>query len=215
MWTATFIRKHIFNLPVDQPFTTRECLIYGMRAAVDQVLCRLVRNGTIRRLARGIFVRDEKKYFSVFEIANIRAQAFGHKIMRHDFVIPSERYSQEPPIIEPKLFINSYSSQLCVDGKPIRLRGTVHRKMRLDEGKVGQALKALWALGKERVTKETVILATSGFRRTERQEIIHYIKWLPAWLSNFFIKPDHWPFPQKKLASVELVIEPKILVRLL
>jgi len=213
MWTTCFIKRHILKLPKDQPFTTRDCLIYGMRTAIDQALSRLVKGGFIRRLARGIFVRDEKKYFSVFEIATIKAQAFGHKIMRHEFVIPSQRYSLDEPIIEPKLFINSHASQFCVDGKVIKLRGTPDRKMRLDEGKVGQALKVLWTLGKDKVTRETVILATCRFDWTERQEIIHYIKWLPAWLGNFFIKRDCWPFPIKSKIPY-LPPQPKILVRL-
>jgi hypothetical protein len=213
MCTASFIWRHIHKLPADQPFTTRDCLIYGIRSAVDQALYRLVKNRTIRRLARGIFVRDEKKYFSVFEIATIKAEAFGHKIMRHDFVIPTELHNGLNPIIEPKLFINSRSSQFCVDGKVIKLHGTTHRKMRFDSGKTGQALKALWKLGNGNVTRETIMYATYRFNRIDREETIHYIKWLPAWLSKFFIKPDHWPFPNKPLPL--LPTQPKILVRLM
>jgi len=79
MWTASDIRRHIFGLPARQPFSTRDCLVYGKRSAVDQELYRLVKNGEIRRLARGLFVRDQKIEFSVFEIANLKAQAFGRK----------------------------------------------------------------------------------------------------------------------------------------
>src|SRR5215472_2800695 len=131
MWTAACIRKHIFSLPLDKPFTTRDCLIYGVRAAVDQTLYRLVKNGTIRRLARGIFVRDERKYFSAYKIAKLRAEAFGRKIMRHDFVIPDE-FTRNHTIIEPKLFVNSDTTQICIDGKKIKLRGVSQRKMRLN-----------------------------------------------------------------------------------
>ncbi len=59
MYTATFIRRHIFQLPAGQLFATRHLLAYGSRAAVDQALYRLVRSGVIVRLARGVFVRQE------------------------------------------------------------------------------------------------------------------------------------------------------------
>jgi hypothetical protein len=215
MWVTTYVKRHVFRLPKDQPFTTRDCLIYGVRSAVDQALYRLVKTGIIRRLARGIFVRDQKKYFTVLEIANIKAEAFGHKIMRHDFVIPSEVNNLATPIIEPKLFINSRSSQFCVDGKVIKLRGTADRKMKLDGGKAGQALKALWKMGRDNVNLDAITRATSGFTRTDRQEIIHYMKWLPAWLGGYFIKRDKWPFPLRNPSSPWPTIEPKILVRLL
>jgi hypothetical protein len=180
MWTATFIRRHIFSLPADQPFTTRDCLIYGVRAAVDQTLYRLVKKGTIRRLARGIFVRDERKYFSVFEIASIKAEAFGRKILKHDGAAAL-------------FIINSRSTSFRSGGKVIALQERSQRKMRLGDGKVGQAMQALWQIGEGEVNRSVIQRATDHFRSTDRVEVTTSIRWLPAWLSDFFIKPDHWP----------------------
>jgi hypothetical protein len=144
----------------------------------------------------------------------IKAEAFGHKIMRHEFVIPSDP-SSCTTIIEPKLFINSHSSRFYVDGKVIKLNGVAHRKMRLDEGKIGQALKALWKVGKREMTHEIFLRATDRFGRTDRLDMLHYIKWLPSWLSDFFIKPDRWPFPTISKGVPDEIRQPKILVRLL
>jgi len=212
MWTASCIRRHIFNLPADQPFTTRDCLGYGVRSAVDQALYRLVKNGTIRRLARGIFVRDERTYFSVFEIAKLRAKAFGRKLMRHDFVIPTTLEPNAPTMIEPKLFINCRTTQLQIDGKATKLHGISERKMRLNESKTGQALQALWKMGKHKVNREVIGHACFHFGRTDRQEVDNYMRWLPAWLNDFFITKR---YSCKKEALALENMQPKILVRLL
>jgi len=219
MWVTASIKRHILKLPIDQPFTTRDCLVHGVRSAVDQALYRLVKNGTVRRLARGVFVRHESRwYFSVFEIAKLRAEAFGRKIMRHDFVIPSD-LDRNNTTIEPKLFINSDSTQLCVDGKVTKLHGISNRKMRLDATKTGQALKALWELGKENVNREVIMYATFHFGRTDREDIKKYIRWLPAWLSKYFIKWNKYPYAQCRRLLMEVEKQekkqPQILVRLL
>jgi len=219
MWVTASIKRHILKLPIDEPFTTRDCLVYGVRSAVDQALYRFVKIGFIRRLARGVFVRDESKwYFSVFEIAKLRAEAFGRKIMRHDFVIPSD-LDRNKTIIEPKLFINSGSTKLCVDGNVTKVHGISNRKMRLDATKTGQALKALWKLGKENVNPEVIMYATFHFGRTDREDIKKYVRWLPAWLSEYFIKWNKYPYAHYRRLQMEMEKQekkqPQILVRLL
>ncbi|MBI4533459.1 MAG: type IV toxin-antitoxin system AbiEi family antitoxin domain-containing protein, partial [Candidatus Melainabacteria bacterium] len=57
MFTSSFIKRHIYRLPLDKIFSTRDFLIYGSRTAVDQTLAKLVKKGMIIRLARGVFVK--------------------------------------------------------------------------------------------------------------------------------------------------------------
>jgi hypothetical protein len=216
MWTAASIRRHIFSLPADKPFTTRDCLTYGIRSVVDQTLYRLVKNGTIRRLGRGIFVRDERKKFSAFQIAKLKAEAFGRKIMQHEFVIPTECNCGKTTV-EPKLYVNSDTTEICIDGGVTRLNGVSHRKMRLNACKTGQALKALWKMGRNNVDHEVIRRATFHFGRIEREVVTDFIRWLPAWLSDYFLKRSLWHYQRR---GIQQLIEaekkqPKILVRLL
>ena len=69
------IRQHISRLEKSQPFTTKEFLIYGTRTAVDQTLCRLVKDGFIVRLARGVFAKDCCKKYSDLEIYTARVKS--------------------------------------------------------------------------------------------------------------------------------------------
>ncbi len=50
MCTAA-IREKISNIDIDVLFSTREFLSYGKRAAVDEALYRMVKNGDITRVA--------------------------------------------------------------------------------------------------------------------------------------------------------------------
>jgi len=82
MWVISFIRKHILSLPDGRILTTRDFLTYGRRGAIDQGLSYLVKKGFIRRLARGVFVRDqlENMIFTNAEIAKAKAESFGRRL---------------------------------------------------------------------------------------------------------------------------------------
>ncbi len=89
MKTAAQIRKHIAELPVGALFTPAILLACGTRATVDQTLSRLVRAGTIQRIARGIFVRPEASHYAIqampepFRIAQSIAQRTGAIVQVH------------------------------------------------------------------------------------------------------------------------------------
>jgi len=184
---------------------------------VDQTLYRLVKNGTIRRLARGIFVRDERKKFSAFQIAKIKAEAFGRKIMQHEFVIPTELSYDQPTVVEPKLYVNSDTTEIRIDDGLTRLNGVSHRKMRLNACKTGQALMALWKMGRNNVDDEVIRRATCRFGRIERAAVIDYVRWLPAWLGDHFLRRILMSYKLKGIRQLKEAEEklPKILVRLL
>jgi len=92
MAASSLIRRHILTLPEGGTFTTRDVLCFGTRAAVDQALSRMVKARKIRRLARGVFAKDPSysEEYSLFEIAKLKAQAFGRKITQHPWTIASE-----------------------------------------------------------------------------------------------------------------------------
>ena len=71
------IRRHVQQLPKTQMFTSREMLVYGLRSAVDSALARMVSDGLIFRLARGVYIQDVTKLPSAFEIAQVKVRGFG------------------------------------------------------------------------------------------------------------------------------------------
>ncbi|MBL4951764.1 type IV toxin-antitoxin system AbiEi family antitoxin domain-containing protein, partial [Neobacillus sp. YIM B02564] len=60
---AKQVLEHAAGLPEGTPLVTKELLHLGNRAAVDQVLSRLVQRGTLLRAGRGIYVLPVESRF--------------------------------------------------------------------------------------------------------------------------------------------------------
>src|SRR5438309_1180711 len=56
--TIQLVTRFIARIGFDKLFTTRQLLLYGTRAAIDQALSRLVKAMHIARVARGVFIRE-------------------------------------------------------------------------------------------------------------------------------------------------------------
>jgi hypothetical protein len=69
------IRQHILRLGRTEPFTTKDFLIYGTRASVDQTLSRMVKVGFIVRLAPGVFARESSKEFTNLDIKTAKVKS--------------------------------------------------------------------------------------------------------------------------------------------
>ena len=63
MSTAAAVRARIQDMPRGRPFTSSSFIVLGPRGAVDRALSRIVHEGEIERLARGVFVRPRKNRF--------------------------------------------------------------------------------------------------------------------------------------------------------
>jgi hypothetical protein len=198
MSAISFIRRFIYRLPEGETFTTRDCLAFGFRSAVDRALSRLVKKGTIRRLARGIFARDPdcRRNFSDFEIAKLKAEAFGRKIVKHPFTVAIELGIISNGQAETVFSIDGYTSKFRIGDRTIHFKQISSRKMRLIKSKSGQAMCALWHLGKHLVTGVVVTKALSKFDRLDMIELRRNMRWMPAWLSDSFKFTRRWEFVQ-------------------
>ena len=63
MSTTEAVRVGIRDLPRGKPFTSAHFLKHGARGSVDRALSRLVREGYIQRVSRGVFVRPRTSRF--------------------------------------------------------------------------------------------------------------------------------------------------------
>jgi hypothetical protein len=196
MSATAFIRKFVLNLPEGKIFTTRDCLKYGFRAAVDEALYRLVKSGVIRRLCRGVFVRDtsEVMVYSDYEIAKIKAESFGRKLRQHASNLAAEMGLKTRKLAKRTFAINGWSTRFHYRGKVIYLKETCERKMLLNDDKPGKVLRALWQVGMEerQMSSSLIAKATVDFRKEEHKGLRQYSKWLPAWLNDSFKYVRRW-----------------------
>jgi hypothetical protein len=185
MWTSAHIRKFVFNLPKGVIFSTRQLLNFGSRAAVDQCLCRLVKNGDIRRLAWGLFMRDyiDVPMPSAFLIATEKAKAFGKEIALAGteaarllgVVASGER--------KTTYAINGRSSSFKYQKMRIYFKGISARKFSLGDNPIGLAIKALWQLGKGKCQYKDIRLVSLNFHRAQRQQFRLSRHLMPTWLT--------------------------------
>ena len=199
MSAMTFISRFVFRLPEGETFTTRDCLNFGLRSAVDRALSRLVKNGIIRRLARGVFAYDPDglRNYSDFEIAKLKAEAFGRKIAKHPAAIAQELEIDTPDNPQKQqdesvFSIDGHTSKFRVGDRIIHLKRSSTRKMRLANTKAGHAVRALWHLGKKTVNGQTVIQALLRFNRLDRLDLKRSARWIPAWLCDKFTYSRDW-----------------------
>jgi hypothetical protein len=85
---AKQIFEHAAGLPEGTPLVAKELLHLGSRAAVDQVLSRLVRRGTLLRAGRGIYVLPVESRFgtrapSAVKMVEGLAKQRGETIVSH------------------------------------------------------------------------------------------------------------------------------------
>lgn len=187
MWTTAQIKRHIANLKPGELFTTRNLLLYGKRGAIDQAVYVLVESDQILRLARGVFMKPAltKRVVTAFEIAQVKAAAFGKQLVSHAVDAATKLGLTEKGNEAPTYFVNGSSSSFRFGNIVIYLKRASMRKVILGDDKAGLAIKALWSLGKDALSKTSVMLATNEFGRQDRKKL-HYIKDLmPAWLSDF------------------------------
>ena len=187
--TTPFVRRHIFRLPLQKLFTTREFLLYGPRATIDQSLSRLVKKEVIVRVARGILVRYGSNLSKItpFDMAKAKAESFGKQIARWGGDIAHELGLIEKQSKEHIFCVNGSSSSFKFGEMTIHLRKVCARKMRFGENKAGKVLRALWHLGKFQVDAMCVDRSLRTCLRPDREEIRGSLCWLPTWLSNHFI----------------------------
>jgi hypothetical protein len=192
-----YIKRFLHKCNEGQLFTTREVLQYGTRAAVDQALQRLVKEGIIIRLARGVFIKYYIgfKWPSVFEVATAKAKAFQKQI-----IISGKDAAKALKVIPTtnqqgnNQYENSQNVVYSTDGSTsafhykdtkIIFKATSARQMSLGESRLGLAIRAIWYVGKV-CTPEQVENAVRNLNRVELLEFRCLASIMPFWFRPLF-----------------------------
>ena len=184
---ASYIRRHINNLPDDKAFSIRDFLIYGPRYTVDQVFHRLVVEGRIIRLARGVYIKDTAHRMpSLAEIIAVKVASFGRKIVVHGSKAASkltEKGQNEQTIV---FATNGATSSFRVGNYIVRLIRSSTRKLQSGDSPTGLAIRALWHLGKRVCNVEAAGKMVWGFQQNDRKELRLSAALMPQWLRDCF-----------------------------
>lgn len=189
MLTISHIRRLSNRLSPDELFTTRDCLSFGSRAAVDQALSRLVKFGEITRVARGVFAKFSANQiaYSPFKVASIKARAFGKQIFVHGLAAAKKLNISDSDNNEPTFATNGSTSSFRFQDTVIHLMGVSPRKTRLEDRPAGLLTRAMWHLGKTKCTPKLVHTATISFERHDRDDLRQSTWLMPAWMRELLV----------------------------
>ena len=186
------ILKAINSLGQGAVFVPTDFLSFGSRQAIDVVLHRLVRNGTIRRLARGIydFPKVHPKLGKLLPSPEKIAEALvGRDCTR---IQPTGAYaanilglSEQVPA--KVVFLTDGPSRTVKLGAiTIQLRRTTPKSMAMAGRLSGLLVQALRELGKEHISPERIEHLKRTIPLNARQELLKDIRFAPEWMHPIF-----------------------------
>ena len=191
MSTAKAVRAAIGKLPRGRPFTATRFLHHGTRGAVDRTLSRLAANGEIRRLAQGVFVRPRTSRFvgtvmpDIHEVVEVIARNNGETLQIHG-AEAARRFRLSTQVPTAPVFLTSGSTRtIRVAGIVVSMIHTSNRRRLQFAGEpTGAAISALWYLGKDNVTPETVATIEAALGPSESKKLRSAD--MPAWMQMAF-----------------------------
>jgi hypothetical protein len=193
MKTAAQVRKHIEALPEGALITSHELSVLGPRASVDQAVSRLVRSGHISRVTRGVFVKPKENRYvrglvppEPSMVAEAVARATGAEIQING-AEAARRFGFSTQVPMRHIFQTTGASRkLRIGAMPLELRRTSPRKLALAGRPAGEALSALWYLGKGQVGAGTVAQLRSRLPPEEFEALTGAVNAMPGWMAEAF-----------------------------
>lgn len=186
------ILKSINNLGHGAVFVPTDFLDFGSRQAVDIALHRLVRKGTIRRLARGVydFPKEHPKIGKLQPSPEKIAEALVDRDCTR--IQPTGAYaanvlglSEQVPA--KVVFLTDGPSRTVKIGTiTIQLRRTTPKNMAMAGRLSGLLVQALRELGKEHITSERIEHLKRTIPLDARQELLKDIRFAPEWMHSIF-----------------------------
>lgn len=190
MSTSKAMRERIGTHPAGTLFTPSLFVGLGSRAAVDQALMRMTKAGEIERIGHGLYMVPKAGKFGIKplpapeQIAQTLAQSDGATIEIHG-AEAARRFGLTTQMPSQAVFYTTGSSRAIRFGKMIvRLQHAAPRKLALAGRPAGQALSALWYLGRKQVTPNTFRKIKAKLPPAEFEVLCESRSLMPAWMAE-------------------------------
>jgi hypothetical protein len=190
MTTAKLVKQKISRLKRGEPFTSSKFRALGERTAVDKALSRLVASGEIRRVVKGVFVRPTINRYvgevlpEPWKVAKVIAESAGEKVEIHGAEAARRfGFSTQVPV-RPVFYTTGASRRFMLGNLEVVLKKVAKRKLKLSGSIAGQALSALWYLGKENVTAETFERLWQELPQEEYASLKSVESSMPGWMTH-------------------------------
>jgi hypothetical protein len=192
MKAAQIIRERIQAMPAGYVFMPANFAGVGTRASIDQALMRLMQAGSIERVGHGLYVSPKITRFglktmpSPESVAKAIATMEGATIEVHG-AEAARRFGLTTQVpAQPVFYTTGSSRSIRMGNLIIHFQHVAARKLAIAGRPAGQALVALWYLGKGVVTSQTFERIRSKLSY-EEFEVLKQAKFsMPAWMLEEF-----------------------------
>lgn len=190
MTTTKAIRNRINEIGAGEPFTSTAFVTLGSRPAIDQTLSRLVGKGELVRLARGVFVQPKKSRYvgevmpEPAKVAQAIASAQGETIQVHGAEAARLLGLTTQMPLQAVFYTTGRNREIKLGNLKLTLKHAAKRKLALSGRPSGLALSALWYLGKEQVSTNTIKTIREKLAPEAFAELKAETPSMPAWMTS-------------------------------
>jgi hypothetical protein len=188
------IKERISQLPVGEPFSSKELVGFGTRAAVDQNLSRLVKRGEVMRVTRGVYVRPKQsKYVGAvtpepLKVAHAKVLTAKESVQVHG-AEAARQFGFTTQVPTTPLFYTSGSNRrFRVGNLRVKLKHVSARKLTFAGTPAGNALSALWYVGKENISDGLIEKIKEKLTASEFEKLKAAKSIMPAWMADAFYR---------------------------
>jgi hypothetical protein len=197
MSAAKGIKKQIVRYEKGKPFNMRHVFSFGSRKAVDCALARLVEEGTVTRVSRGIYMRPKSSRFvksvapELGEVVKAVAQRTGERVAISGAEAAQRLKLTTQVPVAPMFYTSGSSRELTINNQRVKLKHVADRKLELAGTPAGMALSALWYLGKEAVNEEVLATIANSLSPAVLNEIqaANIPEWMSKAISTYQVMP--------------------------
>ena len=186
------VRQEVGKIHEGKPFPTARLLFLGPRAAVDQSLARLTREGVIKRVRPGVYFRPKISRL-VGEVppdpaAVIEAitESTGETVAPHGAEAARLLGLSTQVPLAVIYNTNGKSREFRVGQVVVKLRHVSNRQLALAGTPAGTALAALRYLGRQAVDERTLEQVRSRIGGEQFEAMRQEVGAMPSWLSDVF-----------------------------
>ena len=182
------VLEHASRLPEGAPLAAKELLHLGARAAVDQVLSRLVVRGALLRAGRGIYVLPVERRFGARAPSTVKmveglANQRGETIVSHGAAAANALGLTTQVPMRAVYLTSGRSRQLKLGAQKIEFRHAPIWQLIFPGRAAGDVVRALAWLGPEKAG-EAIRKLRSKLPVSELEEIASARACLPTWMAQ-------------------------------
>ena len=185
---AQQVLQHSAGLPEGTPLVAKELLHLGGRAAVDQVLSRLVQRGTLLRASRGIYVMPVESRYGIRAPSTVKmveglANQRGDIIVSHGAAAANALGLTTQVPMRAVYLTSGPSRRLKLGTQMVEFRHAPIWQLIFPGRAAGEVVRALAWLGPEKA-REAIEKLRTKLPASQLKEVASARPRLPTWLAQ-------------------------------